>query len=163
MLPGDQVALYCVSCEKALVPPPMYGQLPYCDSCTDGSAVRAEMKRAARAFTDTWQSRSIPVNGASLRPADEKLLADCIEVLASKGADYTAGHMKTDRLHNFRTIATELGVPMEKAWFVYFYKHYASIVKYVKEGQVESEPIRGRIVDCINYLVLLNAIIEDGK
>lgn len=84
---------------------------------------------------------------------------ECIQIQATKGHDYTSG--SDDRLLNFRTAAEAAGVSIEQAWYVYFFKHLSAVQTYVKHGQVESEPIRGRIVDCINYLLLLWLIVRE--
>lgn len=87
----------------------------------------------------------------------ERLLADCREVLARKGADYS-GH--GDRLANFTNCARAFGVSPRIALGIYLSKHLSAVNAYIKNDKVESEPIRGRIVDAINYLVLLNYMIE---
>lgn len=92
--------------------------------------------------------------------AIDSLLRKCIETLEVKGNDYTAGRGAVDRLYNFRTAAEKFGISMEQVWAVYAYKHWTAIERYAKQGQVESEPIEGRIMDMINYLLLLNCIIK---
>lgn len=87
--------------------------------------------------------------------------ADCIDLIRAKNADYTQGTAKSDRIAAFRRISKDIGVSMEKVWGVFFGKHLSAIQKYIKDGQLESEPIDGRIADAINYLVLLDAIIKD--
>jgi hypothetical protein len=92
-----------------------------------------------------------------------KVEAECTKLLVSKGADYTDGK---DRLHNFKVIATELGVSPLIAWFVYAYKHWKSIARYVQNGRTQSESIQGRFYDLRNYLDLglaLLAELEDAK
>lgn len=94
----------------------------------------------------------------------DEFISDCLRTMSSKGHDYQQG--TRDILHNFRTVADAVGVPMEKAWFTYFYKHYSALVTYIKEGgQSESEPIRGRIKDMIVYLLLFTKVVEemDGR
>lgn len=90
----------------------------------------------------------------------DTLLEKCLETLKKKGADYTQG--SPDRLHNFRTVGQFLGLPMERVWSVYFYKHLSAIFRFCKEGQVESEPIEGRIMDCIVYLLLFAKIVAES-
>lgn len=94
-------------------------------------------------------------------PRLRNLLAECLKVLDTKGDDYTGGNKEQDRLWNFRTAADALKLPMRQIWFVYFFKHYTSILKYIRDGKVESEPIQGRIIDLINYLYLLTEIIAE--
>ncbi len=92
-----------------------------------------------------------------------KRFADCISLIKAKNADYTQGTAKRDRIAAFRRISGDIGVPMEKVWAIFCQKHWGAVMKFVKDGQVESEPIDGRINDIINYMVLLGAIIDDGK
>ena len=87
------------------------------------------------------------------------LLTECLKIQATKGQDYTSG--SGDRLLNFRTAAEAAGISITQAWYVYFFKHLLAVQTYVKRGQVESEPIRGRIADCINYLLLLWLIVRE--
>ena len=83
------------------------------------------------------------------------------DLLELKGADYTGGN--ADRLHNFKDNAKILDIDPETVWAVYFMKHIAAIMTYVKDGKVQSENITGRIDDAINYLYLLEGLIEDKR
>ena len=89
------------------------------------------------------------------------LFKERIEVMKSKGIEYTKGNK--DKLANFKEIAQLLGLTPLQVWSVYFFKHIASILNYVREGKVHSEPIRSRFVDAINYLELGLALIEEVK
>ncbi len=88
---------------------------------------------------------------------------ECIDLIKVKNADYSQGEQKGDRIAAFRRIARDINITMEQAWAVFCQKHWGAVMKYIKQGTVESEPIEGRISDIINYMVLLAAIIEDGK
>jgi hypothetical protein len=90
-----------------------------------------------------------------------KRFAECITMLRRKNADYSQGEQKGDRIAAFRRIARDINITMPQAWAVFCQKHWGAVMKYVKEGTVESEPIGGRINDIINYMVLLGAIIDD--
>lgn len=91
-------------------------------------------------------------------PDFDSLLEEVLKTLETKGADYTMG--SKDRLHNFRTVGSFVDLSKEKVWSVYFYKHIAAIFNYIKSGgQSESEPIRGRIVDAIVYLLLFHKMV----
>ena len=92
----------------------------------------------------------------------EKFL-ECIDLIKVKNADYSQGEQKGDRIAAFRRIARDINITMEQAWAVFCQKHWGAVMKYIKEGSVESEPIEGRITDIINYMVLLSAIIADGE
>ncbi len=89
--------------------------------------------------------------------------ADCIDILRRKNADYSQNEQKGDRIAAFRRIARDADIPLRKVWAVFAQKHWGAIMRYVKEGRVESEPIDGRINDSINYFVLLGAIVDDER
>lgn len=90
-------------------------------------------------------------------------LDDCFKTMREKGHDYRQGN-DADLLHNFRTVSKTVGVPMEKVWLTYFYKHYSAMTTYIKEGgQQESEPIEGRIKDQIVYLLLFYRMVKEEK
>ena len=88
---------------------------------------------------------------------------DCIDMMKVKNADYSQGEQKGDRIAAFRRIAKDINITMPQAWAVFCQKHWGAVMKFVKDGVLESEPIESRISDVINYMVLLAAIVEDGK
>ncbi len=89
--------------------------------------------------------------------------AECITMLKAKNADYSQGEQKGDRIAAFRRIARDVNITMKQAWAVFCQKHWGAVMKFVKDGTTESEPIDGRINDIINYMVLLGAIIADEE
>lgn len=91
----------------------------------------------------------------------DSILEECIKVMSTKGVDYAAG--SADRLYNFREAARDLGLPMEQVLYIYLWKHLTSIKRFCKNGVVESETIESRIVDAINYLLILAKIIDEKK
>lgn len=83
-------------------------------------------------------------------------------VMAVKGADYAEGmgEMEEDRLANFKLVNILLaGAPMDQttACAVYLIKHIAAVCKAVRERKLASEPLKGRLVDLRNYVLLLEA------
>lgn len=82
------------------------------------------------------------------------------ELNARKGADYAGDD---DVCANFKHHAELLGLTPEQIWAVYAGKHWDAIVTYCREGQVESEPIDGRIRDVIVYCFLLLAMVRDRE
>lgn len=101
----------------------------------------------------TFKERVIPYTGDAEIDA---MLHECIKTMASKGAEYTVG--SRDRLANFRGVAADVGIEMEKAWYVFFNKHLRALQSYIKNGCVvkSNEPISGRIMDLIVYLLLFH-------
>ena len=92
----------------------------------------------------------------------ETVLA-CWKIYDQKGADYTRGKGDLDRTDNFKTAAENNGISPFQAWGVYFYKHVSAVWKFLKDGQVESEPIESRIHDVINYSILLLLLIKETR
>lgn len=81
----------------------------------------------------------------------------------AKGHDYAGDE---DALANFKEAAEHLKDitdPTFAAWYIYFHKHWSAILTFLKEGDVKSEPIDGRILDANLYLILLLGLIEDKK
>lgn len=86
------------------------------------------------------------------------------DIMGVKGMEYTQGDLKTDRLANFYRIAKEINCDPKLVCYIYLKKHLDSIACFVKNNQEYSEEkIDGRINDARNYLVLLNAIIQEQK
>lgn len=88
------------------------------------------------------------------------LQEDAFKVLTGKGKDYARNNAA---FHNFETTAEFLGLKREEVLAAHLYKHFAAIFAYVREGQTETEPIRGRIIDAINYLTFLAAMAEHSN
>lgn len=83
-------------------------------------------------------------------------------IVESKRPEYTEG--REDVLSNFKVVAEEIGISPIQVWYTYFRKHIMSIAQFGKNPDITmSEPISGRICDAINYLELLNALVEEGK
>ena len=80
-------------------------------------------------------------------------------LLATRGADYT--RRAADRLVNFKTTATDVGVSPIQVWAVYASKHWNAIMTLVQTGKVESEAIEGRLDDLCNYLYLLEGLLKE--
>lgn len=89
----------------------------------------------------------------------------CDKLLTVKGSDYTGGGEQEDRarLKNFFDCGRDLGLSPFKILAVYWHKHVTAVYTFLKRGQVESEPIEGRIMDVINYMLLLYKLIAVEK
>ncbi len=92
----------------------------------------------------------------------KELFAKCLEVMWKKGKDYG---QEDDCLSNFKEAAKLLGRTKYEVWAVYFIKGLVAIINGIKKSpygpQVESEPLEQRIVDAINYLVILWALLME--
>ena len=90
------------------------------------------------------------------------LMQDTFDNLRSlnetKGNDYRRG--EDDTFANFKRQAATLGISQSLVWAVYAGKHWDAIMTYCRDGQVESEPIEGRIDDLILYLLLSKSRVQ---
>jgi len=89
-----------------------------------------------------------------------------ISLSATKGVEYTQGD--DDRLANFKRAGESLGLPPLAIWMVYSSKHFDSIQSYVKDAiagkpRLLSEPIEGRAMDLILYLVLFIGLVMEHE
>lgn len=89
---------------------------------------------------------------------NEDILAKAKELRLVKGRDYQRA--TEDILSNFKSGAEKLHITILQDFGALFHKQVEAIYAYLATGKVESERIEGRIVDVINYMLLLNAIIH---
>lgn len=90
----------------------------------------------------------------------DNLLNEAFGISKAKGKDYSRDN--TDVLYNFKSVADRLGSHSLDVLMIYMFKHQDAIENYIKsKGQSESEPIRQRIIDNINYLTLLYGLLVD--
>lgn len=90
------------------------------------------------------------------------LFASCLLLLKDKGEAYSG---KEDALANFKDNGKRLGMSKYQVWAIYANKHIDSInnaIKYNPEKPVDkTEGLRGRIIDAINYLIILEALLQE--
>lgn len=90
------------------------------------------------------------------------------QILNYKRGEYAPS---TDRLENFRSIQAISKFKMSEIALIYLLKHIQSIAVKVKNGdlnwemttEANTEGLKQRFVDAINYLYLLAACIEEEK
>ena len=110
------------------------------------------------------------MNTSQLIELREKMFAEIAEVMDNKGKEYS-GH--EDRLANFKRNAKNIGFEPESVWAVYCGKHWDSLMSFIRQiGQGQSiqdieanlsEPIDGRILDLLTYLILLQGLIRERR
>jgi hypothetical protein len=81
----------------------------------------------------------------------EELIAEANQVSEDKQKDYARDF---DALDNFKSIALITGLTPQQVWSVYFYKHISAVMAWAREGKVESESLKSRFIDIINYAKL---------
>ena len=82
------------------------------------------------------------------------------EVLGNKAKEYA---LNGDRLHNFKVAAQINGESQARALWGMATKHLVSVIDLI-EGRLEPTEhlINEKIGDMINYLILLEAIFQEG-
>lgn len=71
--------------------------------------------------------------------------------------------LNADAFDNFNRLSNELNISREQVLMVYFSKHRDGIISYLKGHKSQREPVQGRIKDCIVYLMLLWAMVEENE
>lgn len=89
------------------------------------------------------------------------LLSRCFPLLRSKGATYAGTDQQPDANANFKRAARQWGVTPLQAWGVYFGKHVDAIASFVRGNYADPEPIDGRIVDLVNYALILYTLLHE--
>jgi ATP:corrinoid adenosyltransferase len=94
----------------------------------------------------------------------ENVIEKCKKVLFAKGKDYSG---EEDSLSNFKRNGDRIGLTKYQVWSCYANKHIDSINNSIKLNpifpQVESEPLESRIIDVVNYMLILAALLEEDK
>lgn len=93
----------------------------------------------------------------------DNLVGDSMKLMGLKNSDYTCGKADEDALFNFNFISNTVDQSPMVVWSIYFLKHVLAVIKYTKSGFVESEGIKGRLMDIINYAILLYALILESE
>lgn len=92
----------------------------------------------------------------------KELLDEAASIANAKGKAYSG---ESDSLANFKRNAASLGLTKYQILTIYMNKHYDTIINAIKlnpELPVDNtEGMKGRIQDCINYLALLWTLIQE--
>ena len=92
-----------------------------------------------------------------LKEFRDDLFSEAMSVSDAKSIEYTIS--SDDRLYNFKHVAERLGITPPQALMVYVLKHVDAICNDAKTGkQFSDETLRSRVIDLINYSVLLLAL-----
>ena len=93
----------------------------------------------------------------------EQFLTETLKLSDAKRIEYTEGNHETNVLWNFEHIGKTLGLTSMKVLSVYLQKHISSLFNYLKTEKEYAESIEGRIMDIINYLLLLLCMIRKKR
>lgn len=94
-----------------------------------------------------------------------RMMDACHKLLVVKGGEYAGSE---DRLGNFKRGATLTGCTPLQVAFIYASKHYDSIATFVRDeaagaDRARSETMQSRFQDLMNYMLLMAALVEEGK
>lgn len=95
----------------------------------------------------------------------DELFAQLKQINQTKGIEYRA---TDDQLSTFKSIGTMLGIPPETVLLVLACKHWQSIITYNRDlianvDRERSEPMHGRFLDLIQYMMLMEALRRDRE
>lgn len=92
----------------------------------------------------------------------EQRFGECRHVLVEKAREYAPGD---DRFQNFKTAGAYLGCSPEMALLGMLVKHLVALRDFVdvteKGGTIPEEQWNEKIGDSINYLVLLDGLLQE--
>ena len=100
------------------------------------------------------------ITRADMKDVLNAVFNECRELMGHGQKEYA--HDEANAMANFERTGEELGIPRDKVLMIFARKHWDGIVSYVNGHKSQRESVKGRINDCINYLVLLRGMIEDN-
>ena len=89
----------------------------------------------------------------------DEILKEVLSTRDSGQKEYA--HDTADVFANFNRVGNLLEEDRKKVLMTYMLKHVDGIAAYVKGHKSQREDVRGRITDCIVYLMLLWGMIEE--
>ena len=89
---------------------------------------------------------------------DTEILPECYKIMGSKGISYSG---LEDKLGNFKRLSVLTSSSPEKVLFIYVTKHFDALSSYIRGEYKDSENIKSRILDIINYMFLLAALLKE--
>jgi hypothetical protein len=93
-----------------------------------------------------------------------EFLKATLELSDSKRIEYTEGNHLDNVLWTFENSAIDVNVTPMKVLVIFLNKHLSSLRSYFRTGkEYSTESIESRIMDIINYLLLLVAMIRSQK
>ena len=99
------------------------------------------------------------MNHTQMAKLMDEILKEVIVTRDSGQKEYA--HDDDDVFANFNRVAHLLEEDRKKVLMTYMLKHVDGITAYVKGHKSQREDVRGRITDCVVYLMLLWGMIEE--
>ena len=106
------------------------------------------------------QMKTTTINREKFGLILDKLFQEVKDLNLKKGNDYAGNE---DVLKNFKVNAERIGITKEVVWAIYFNKHYDALMTFIKDGELKSEPVEGRVLDMIVYLCLFYGMLCEKK
>lgn len=104
------------------------------------------------------------MNSTKFNEVTAERVKKCLDVLCQKSAEYST---EEDKLHNFKVAGDLQGCTQVKALGGMMCKHTVSVYDLINDYEAGKDiPISlwdEKIGDSINYLLLLNAMVREGK
>lgn len=92
-------------------------------------------------------------------PAMDALIERAASIMESKGRDYSG---PIDPLASIKRTAERLGLEPRQVIGVYLSKQVDALTRFLKDGTLDSEGVESRMVDVINYVLLLSVLVDPG-
>ena len=99
------------------------------------------------------------MNHSDMSKVMDRILKEVTTMRDAGQAEYA--HDNGDVFANFNRVSNLLDVDRKKVLMTYMLKHVDGIAAYVKGHKSQREDVTGRITDCVVYLMLLWAMIEE--
>lgn len=99
------------------------------------------------------------MNKAQVEAIMDQVFSECHALREAGQAEYA--HDDQSALANFNRLASILEIPREYVLLVYLLKHIDGIAAHAKGHRSQRESVKGRINDCITYLVRLRCMVEE--
>ena len=99
------------------------------------------------------------MNQSDMSKVMDKILKE-VAIMRDAGQEEYS-HDNSDVFANFNRVSNLLDVDRKKVLMTYMLKHVDGIAAYVKGHESQREDVTGRITDCVVYLMLLWAMIEE--
>jgi len=99
------------------------------------------------------------MNQSDMSKVMDRILKEVAIMRDAGQSEYS--HDNGDVFANFNRVSDLLDVDRKKVLMTYMLKHVDGIAAYVKGHKSQREDVTGRITDCVVYLMLLWAMIEE--
>ena len=99
------------------------------------------------------------MNQSDMSKVMDRILKEVATMRDAGQEEYS--HDNSDVFANFNRVSNLLDVDRKKVLMTYMLKHIDGIAAYVKGHESQREDVTGRITDCVVYLMLLWAMIEE--